>query len=91
MVDSWRRTACEQALFYDRHRDEFVGRHAGEFIYLQDGEVVWHGPDPTHLASRRQLSGDRRHSALWLKLVDPEEREAERFDAYRECLDLMRA
>ncbi len=91
MVDSWRRTACEQALFYERHRDEFVDRYAGEFIYLQDGEVVWHGPDPTNLASRRQLSGDRRHSALWLKLVDPEEREAERFGAYRECLDLMRA
>jgi uncharacterized protein (DUF362 family) len=87
-VASWRQTACEQGLFYRDHRQELVGRYAGEFIYLQDGEVVWNGPDPTNLGSRRQLSGKRKDSALWLKLVDPEEQEGERFERYQECLAL---
>ncbi|MFH1568040.1 MAG: DUF362 domain-containing protein [Gemmatimonadota bacterium] len=87
-VSSWRRTTCEQGLLYRQERSRFLGAHAGEFIYLQDGEVVWHGPDPTNLGSRRQLSGDRKASALWLKYVDPEEREGERFEPYEECLRL---
>jgi uncharacterized protein (DUF362 family) len=88
VVASWRRTACEQGLFYRDHRQELVGRYAGEFIYLQDGEVVWNGPDPTNLGSRRVLSGEKKDRALWLKFVDPEEREGERFEAYEECLRL---
>jgi hypothetical protein len=32
------------------------------------------------------LSGKRKDSALWLKLVDPDEVEGETFDAYEECL-----
>ncbi|MFA6109343.1 MAG: DUF362 domain-containing protein [Candidatus Latescibacterota bacterium] len=87
-VSSWRRTACEQGLFYQSHQEALTRKYAGEFLYLQAGEVVWHGPDPTNLGSRRQLSGDRRHSALWLKYADPEEREGERFERYRECLEL---
>jgi hypothetical protein len=87
-VSSWRQTTCEQALLYRRERERFVGRYAGEFVYLQDGEVVWHGPDPSNLGSRRALSGHRKDSALWLKLVDPEECEGERFETYEECLRL---
>ncbi|MEW6752997.1 MAG: DUF362 domain-containing protein [Candidatus Latescibacterota bacterium] len=87
-VSSWRRTACEQGLFYRDHRDELVDRYRGDFIYLQDGEVVWNGPDPTNLGSRRRLSGDRPDHALWLKLVDPEEQEGERFEVYEGCLRL---
>jgi len=86
MVESWRRTSCEQGLFYREHQEELIDRYAGEFIYLQDGEVVWHGQNPHRLDSRRQLSGEKKDRALWLKLVDPEEQEGERFEVYEECL-----
>ena len=88
---SWRRTTCEQGLFYRDHQPKLVDRFRGEFIYLQDGDVVWHGADPSNLGSRRQLSGDKKDSALWLKLVDPEEIEGERFGVDDECLAAMAA
>jgi hypothetical protein len=88
-VASWRRTTCEQGLFYRDHRRRLVDRYRGEFIFLQDGEVVWHGPDPANLGSRRQLSGAKKERALWLKLVDPEETEGERFAVYDQCLSAM--
>jgi hypothetical protein len=90
-VGSWRRTACEQGLYYRDHMKELVDRHRGEFIFLQEGKVVWNGPDPANLGSRRILSGARKDQAMWLKLVDPEEREGERFNVYEECLAEMAA
>ena len=85
-VLSWRRTTCEQGLFYRDHCRELIGRYAGEYIFLQDGEVVWHGLDPVNLGSRRDLSGEKRESALWLKLVDPNGVEGEHFEVYEEAL-----
>jgi uncharacterized protein (DUF362 family) len=85
-VESWRRTTCEQGLFYRDHQRKMVDRFRNEFIFLQDGEVVWHGEDPSSLGSRRGLSGDKKDRALWLKLVDPEEIEGEKFSVYVECL-----
>ena len=90
-VESWRRTTCEQGLFYRDHQKRLVDKFRGEFIFLQDGEVVWHGEDPANLGSRRNLSGDKKDRALWLKLVDPEEREGERFAAYDENLAALAA
>jgi uncharacterized protein (DUF362 family) len=85
-VSSWRRTACEQALYYRENRSQLVDRYNGKFIFLQDGEVVWHGTDPSHLVSRRILSGKKKDRAVWLKLVDPEEREGEQFSVYERTL-----
>ena len=85
-VISWRTTTCQQALFYRENREQLIDQYSGEYIYLQDGEVVWHGEDPSHLRSRRQLSGEKKDSALWLKRVDPEEKEGEHFEVYEECL-----
>ena len=85
-VSNWRRTTCEQGLIYLESQKDLIDRHRGNFIYMQDGEVVWSGPDPSNLGSRRQLSGEKKDSALWLKLVDPEEREGEQFGVYEECL-----
>jgi len=86
-VTSWRRTTCEQALYYRDHRKELVEQYAGEYVYLQDGEVVWHGPDPTNLGSRRDLSGGKKDRALWLKLVDSEDLEEEHFEVYEQNLE----
>ncbi|MBI3970209.1 MAG: DUF362 domain-containing protein [Chloroflexi bacterium] len=91
MVASWRRTTCEQGLFYRDHQRQMIDRFRGQFIFLQDGEVVWHGPDPANLGSRRLLSGEKKDRALWLKLVDPDEVEGERFAVYDECLARMAA
>ena len=46
---------------------------------------------PSNLGSRRQLSGEKKDSALWLKLVDAEEHEGERFNVYEECLKTFAA
>ncbi len=86
-----RSSACEQGLFYRDRMKEMTGRYAGEFIYLQDGEVKWNGPDPAHIASHRSFAGSSPGSALFLKKVDPEEGEGERFEVYENCLRLMRA
>lgn len=86
MVRSWRLTACEQGLYYRDHRAELVDQYGGEFIYLQDGQVVWHGETPERLDSRRVLAGQKPDRALWLKLVDPEEAEGEHFEVYQDCL-----
>ncbi|MCK4814446.1 hypothetical protein KA005_01645, partial [bacterium] len=64
-------------------------RYAGEYLFLQDGEVVWHGPDPNHLGSRRDLSGDKKDSALWLKFVDPCHMEKEHFEVYERNLERL--
>ena len=90
-VVSWRRTTCEQALFFQDHRQEIVDRYRGNFIFLQDGEVVWEGPDPSGLRSRRQLSGSKPDQAMWLKLVDTEEVEGERFEVYERTLESLSA
>ena len=87
-VANWRRTTCEQGLIYQDQQRKLIDRYRGEFIYLQDGQVVWNGVDPSNLGSRRKLSGDNKDSALWLKYVDPEEGEGERFERYNECLRL---
>lgn len=85
-VVRWRRSACEQALYYRDHRRQFVERYAGEYILLQDGEVRWHGKGSDLGASRRTLAGARPDSALWLKLVDPEETEGEHMEVYERTL-----
>ena len=91
LVQSWRRTTCEQALVYRDRATELIDRHRNEFIFLQDGEVVWAGEDPANLGSRRDLSGSKKDQGMWLKLVDPEETEGERFAAYEECLGAFAA
>ncbi len=83
---SWRRTTCEQALFYRDHLSQLVARYAGEYVLLQDGEVRWHDPVGTIRVSRRKLAGSNPDHAMWLKYVDPEEREGERYEIYERTL-----
>lgn len=88
-VKSWRKTTCEQALFYRDHQDEMMRKYAGEYIFLQDRDVVWNGPDPATLGSRRGLARGRPDHALWLKLVDPEDTEKEHFEVYERNLEKL--
>jgi uncharacterized protein (DUF362 family) len=82
---TWRRTMCEQALYYRDHRREFE-RYAGEYILLQDGEVRWHSPEGTIRASRRELAGANPDHSMWFKFVDPEEAEGEHYEIYEQAL-----
>ncbi len=91
IVESWRRTTCEQALVYQDKKPALVDKYRGQYVFLQDGEVVWNGPDPANLGSRRLLSGDKKDQAMWLKLVDPEEVEGEQYAVYEDCLRQMGA
>jgi hypothetical protein len=89
IVASWRRTTCEQALYFRDHHRFFLDNYAGEYIYLQDGQVLWHAPSrPPHI-SRREMAGARKDRALWLKYVDPEETEGEHFEVYEKELRRM--
>lgn len=86
-VTSWRRTTCEQALFYLDHKKELMDQYAGQYIFLQDGEVIFNGTDFRNMGSRRGMTRGRPDHALWLKYVDPEEMEGEKFNVYKENLD----
>lgn len=86
LVAAWRRSTCEQALYYRDHRKQFVDRYAGEYILLQDNEVVWHDTQSELRRSRRELAGARKESAMWLKLVDPDEAEGEHYEVYEKTL-----
>ena len=86
MVRNWRLTTCQQGMAYLENQKQLIDKYRGQFIYMQAGKVVWNGPDPSDLGSRRQLSGGKKDSALWLKLVDPEEHEGENFNVYERLL-----
>jgi uncharacterized protein (DUF362 family) len=84
-VGAWRRSMCEQALFY-RQNPALFGKYAGEYILLQEGEVRWHSPEGTIRVSRRQLAGRRPDQAMFYKFVDPAEAEGERYAVYQHAL-----
>jgi len=86
MVRAWRRSTCEQALYYRDHRASLIAEYAGEYILLQDNEVRWHGADSEFNLSRRVLAGATKASALYFKLVDPEEAEGEHYEVYEQIL-----
>lgn len=91
MVVSWRRTTCEQGLYYRDNMQHFIERYAGQYILLQEGQVRWHDKVSDLKGSRRKLSGDSPEQAMWLKYVDPEEAEGERFEVYENGLAHLRA
>jgi hypothetical protein len=85
-VLSWRKTTCEQALYYCDHQAEIPRRYAGEYILLQENEVKWHDKSSYLRVSRRKLAGDRPDQAMWLKYVDPDETEGEHYEVYEKTL-----
>ena len=85
-VVSWRRTTCEQALYYRDNLSRFVSQYAGEYILLQDHEVRFHDKSSDLHVSRRDLAGAHQDSAMWLKFVDPEEAEGEHYEVYERTL-----
>jgi len=88
-VRSWRKTTCEQALFYRDHQAEFMDRYSGEYIFLQDGEAIWNGSDLRDLGSRRGMAGRKPDRALWVKFVDPNDMEKEHFEVYEKNLEKL--
>jgi uncharacterized protein (DUF362 family) len=89
-VLAWRRSTCEQALYYRDHRQELAEQYAGEYILLQDNQVKWHSKTSDLGRSRRELAGPNKESAMFLKLADPEEAEGEHFEVYEENLSRLR-
>jgi len=83
-----RQSASEQALFYRDNRQQVLDGHAGSYVFLQDGEVIWSGSRPEEAGAVAQVAGDKPDRAVWLKLADPEEREGERMEVYAKILGL---
>ena len=88
-VLAWRRSTCEQALYYRDHRERFI-QYAGEYILLQNNEVLWHSKESEFHRSRRDLAGQDKRAALWLKLVDPDEVEGEHYEVYEKTLESLK-
>lgn len=86
LILDWRRSCCEQALWYRDHRKQFVDKYAGQYILLQGNEVRWHDESSEFSWSRRDLAGTDKRSTLWFKYVDPDDTEAEHYEAYEEVL-----
>ncbi|NLV73152.1 MAG: DUF362 domain-containing protein [Chloroflexi bacterium] len=86
----WRRSTCEQALYYRDNMAKYQALYPGQYIMLQDGQVVWHDVSSNLTISRRILAGTSKDSALWFKFVDPEERESEHFEVYEQVLEGLR-
>ena len=86
VIDQLRRTASEQALFYRENRDRLLDAHAGQYIFLQDGEVIWSGTDPQQAGSVQEIAARKEDQAVWLKLADPDEREGEQMEVYEKIL-----
>ena len=86
VIDQLRRTASEQALFYRENRDRLLDAHAGQYIFLQDGEVIWSGTDPQQAGSVQEIAARKEDQAVWLKLADPDEREGEHMEVYEKIL-----
>ena len=90
-VLAWRRSTCEQALYYRDNQKRLTDEYAGEYILLQDNEVKWHNKSSELRMSRRELAGLAKQSAMFLKLADPEEAEGERFEVYEQELARLKA
>jgi hypothetical protein len=90
-VLAWRRSTCEQGLYYRDNQKQFYDRYAGEYILLQDNEVRWHGKTSDLGRSRRELAGPNKQSAMFLKLVDPDEAEGEHYEVYEDNLARLRS
>ena len=86
IIDQLRRTASEQALFYRENRDKLLNAHAGQYVFLQDGEVIWSGTDPQQAGSVQGIAARKEDQAVWLKLADPDEREGEHLEVYEKIL-----
>lgn len=90
-IASWRRTTCEQALYFRDHAKDFYDSYAGQYILLQNKNVVWHDTNSALNVSRRTLAGSWHKDALWLKYVDPEEAEGEHYEVYERTLQHLNA
>ncbi|MGI6367196.1 MAG: DUF362 domain-containing protein [Anaerolineae bacterium] len=88
-VLAWRRSTCEQALYYRDHIESFVERYAGQWVLIQNNQVVWQSSEPALPASRRILAGGDEDAALFFKYVDPEEAEGEHWEVYERELEAM--
>ena len=86
IIDQLRRTASEQALFYRENRDRLLDAHAGQYVFLQDGEVIWSGTDPQQAGSVQEIAARKEDQAVWLKLADPDELEGEHMEVYEKIL-----
>ena len=81
-----RRTASEQALFYRDNRERILGAHGGEYVFLQDGEVIWSGLKPEGAGAVQDVAAQKKDQAVWLKLADPEESEGEQMGVYEKIV-----
>jgi len=86
-VIKWRRTIAEQALHYRDHQREFVAQYGGQYILLQDFDVVWHEETSDLPHSRRAMARKRLGHGIWFKYVDPQEAEGEHYEVYERALE----
>lgn len=85
-IRSVRHTTAEQGLIYRDNIRKYVDRYADSYILLQQGEVRWNDKDSSVHIDRRHLPGFRPDQGMYLKYVDPDEQEGEKFVVYEQAL-----
>ena len=85
-VAAWQASMVEQALAWEADPQPTLQAHPGSYAMIQDNQVLWHGEFWHGFRSRRDLAGVKPDRAIWLKYLDPEDFEQERFEVYRRHL-----
>jgi uncharacterized protein (DUF362 family) len=86
LIDAVRRDTCVQALLYRERRAEFLAESGGRYIGLVEGEVIFDEPDLSGLHSRGRMMAGHPERAFFLKYVQPEDADPERYEVYERLL-----
>jgi len=85
-IRSVRNSTAVQGLIYRDNIRKYVDRFAGNYILLQQGEVCWHDKASNIHLDRRSPPGFRPDQGMYLKYVDPDESEGEKFGVYEDAV-----
>lgn len=89
VVQAVRRSTAEQALLYQREREQFREQHENQYVCIGDGEVIWEGENLASLPRRGELASKLYgvSSGLFLKRVGPASEDPEHYERYEEVLN----
>jgi hypothetical protein len=91
LMGSHMKTASRQGLFYRENEGNLLDKYGGEFIFIQDGEVIWNGEDPMQPGPVHEVASKKPEQGVWLKKVEPEQDEGEHYSIYEDSLTALPA
>ena len=89
-IVSWRRTTAEQAMVFLDNQKKITDQYAGKYILMQKGAVQWADAGGDVSDTRRKFSEAHPGQAIWMKYIDPDEREGEHYPIYEQTLQQIK-